>query len=117
MEAEEAFGEHGEEHEPAGYDRLDDRELQERERPDVKDPRGDGGGPADRPPLRGEQAAGAAQGVTWIDVGRLHRPALAQQEARVRHDRTGERQEQPEEHDRCRILTPLRRSRSRSRSR
>ena len=38
LESEDALGEHGEEHQPAGHDRLDQRQRRQRHRADVEQP-------------------------------------------------------------------------------
>ena len=83
MKAEVPLGEHREEHQSAGDDRLDNRELHERERTNVKQPRRDRTHPPDRPPLGGKQAAGAAKRMAAVDRWCGHRPAVAQQESRI----------------------------------
>ncbi len=64
----------------------------------MKTPGDDGDKPADGPPARAEQAPRAAKWMAPVDVWRLRRPALSQEEARVRQCRTGEREEDPKQH-------------------
>jgi hypothetical protein len=91
--AEPALGEQRQEDQAAGDDRLDDRQRRERQRGDVEKPGDERHAHADREPLRAEQRDGAGQRVAQGDVGGGHRPAMLEQEAEVRRQGAGERQQ------------------------
>ncbi len=67
VKTEEPLGNHCEEHQSPRGDRLHNRQLDERERADMKHPRYDRSDAPDRPPLRGKQAPGAAKRMATID--------------------------------------------------
>jgi len=98
LKAEESLGEHGEEDEPAGQDRLHDRQRRERERADVQTPGHDRDDPADQEPLGAEEIGGAAQRIADPDRRCEDRAAVLQQEGEVGGQRRSEREEQSEDH-------------------
>jgi len=99
VKAEEALGDNGEEHEPAGKNRLHDREGRERERAHVQQPRAQRDEPADRPPARAKQVGGATQRVAAADGRCRHRPTLLEQESGVRGERRRHREKKTKKHD------------------
>ena len=83
MKAEEALGEHCEEDQPAGEDRLHDGQRRERERADMQAPGHDRHHPADQKPSGAKQTDGAAQRMTDPDRRSEHRAAVFEQEGEV----------------------------------
>jgi hypothetical protein len=96
--AEEPLGEHGEEDEPAGEDRLHDRQRRERESADVQAPGEDRHDPSDGKPSRGKETGGAADRVADLDRRGEHRAAVLEQKGDVGAQRRRERQEQSHDH-------------------
>jgi hypothetical protein len=94
VKAEEPLGEHGEEDEAAGEDRLHDRQRRERGRAGVQTPGHDRHDPADQEPSGAKQSAGAAQRMAGQDRRGEHRAAVLEQEGEVGGHRRSERQEQ-----------------------
>lgn len=92
LKAEAPLGEDREEHQSASDHRLNHRELHQRERAYVEQPRRDRTHPSDRPPLGSEQVAGAAKWMAAIDCGCCDRAAVTQQEPDVGQQRTSQRQ-------------------------
>ena len=101
VKAEEALGEHGEEDEPAGEDRLHDRQRRERERADVQTPGHDRHDPADQEPPGAKQTDGAAQRMADLDRRGEHRAALLEQKGEVGGHRRSKRENQSEDHDKA----------------
>jgi hypothetical protein len=99
VKAEEALGEHGEEHEPAGEDGLHDRQWREGERADVQAPGHDRHDPADQEPPGTKQTGGAAQRMADPDRRSQHRAAVLEQKGEVGGHRRGEREDQSRDHD------------------
>jgi hypothetical protein len=104
--AEEALGEHGEEDEPAGEDRLHDRQRRERERTDVQTPGEDRHDPADQEPSGAKETGGAAQRMADPDRRGEHRAAVFEQKGEVGGHRRGEREDQSGDHDKRPADTP-----------
>jgi hypothetical protein len=104
MKSEESLREHGEEHEPAGQDRLNARERRERQRFDVQAPGEQGENPSDREPARAKQIDGAAQRMTYLDWARERRPPGLEQRAQVGAQRTSQRKGQSQDHREARRL-------------
>jgi hypothetical protein len=92
VKAEEALGEHGEEDEPAGEDRLHDRQRRERERAAVQTPGDDRHDPAEQEPPRAKETGGAAQRMADPDRRGEHRAAVFEQEGEVRANCRSERE-------------------------
>ena len=113
LEAEDAVGEHGEEHQPAGDHGLDERERRERERGHVEDPGAERHEHADREPLALVEADRAAQRVAHGHVRSSAGAAVLQQEAEVRREGAEQRQQDAKlnahrgERRRCGIPLPL----------
>ena len=84
--AEPALSEHRQEDEPAGDDRLDDRERRHRQSRHVEDPRAEGHEHADREPLRPEQSDRARDRMLQADVGSRAGAPVLEQEAHVRRE-------------------------------
>jgi hypothetical protein len=101
LEAEEALGEHGEEDEAPGEDRLHDRQRRERERADVQTPGHDRHDPADQEPLGAKQTDGAAQQMADVNRRGDHRAALLEQKGEIGGHRRSERENQSEDHDKA----------------
>jgi hypothetical protein len=97
LEAEEALGHHGEHHEPACEDRLNERQGSERERPHVEQVGHDGQRVADRPPLRAEQADRAAQRMPQLHRGCRDGSTVAQEEADLGYEGGQPGQHEPNE--------------------
>jgi hypothetical protein len=98
VKAEEALGEHGEEDEPAGQDRLHDRQRRQRERTDVQTPGHDRHDPADQEPPGAKETDGAAQWMSNLDRRGDHRAALLEQEGEVGGHRRSKREDQAGDH-------------------
>ena len=99
MKTEEALGEHGEEDEPAGEDRLHDRQRRERARADVQTPGEDRDHPPDRKPSGAKQTDGAPQRMADQDRRGEHRPAVFEQKREVGGHRRSKREDQSEDHE------------------
>ena len=87
VESEVAFGEHGEENQPAGKHGLHDRQGRQRERGDVKPPGADRHRPAHGEPLGAEEVGGASQRVPDAHGRRQDRAPMLEQERDVRRER------------------------------
>jgi hypothetical protein len=94
----EALGEHGEEDEPPGQDRLHARQRRAGERPDVQAPRDQRDDPPHRKPSRAKQVSGAAHRMAWLDRRGEHRAAVLEQEAQVGAHRGPQRKDQSGDH-------------------
>jgi hypothetical protein len=81
--AEETLGEHGQEDDPAGQDRLHDRHRRQRERADMQTPGHDRHDPADQEPSGVKQTDRAAQRMAHQDRRGQHRAAVLEQNARL----------------------------------
>jgi len=106
VKAEEALGEHREEDEPAGQDRLHDRQRRERQRTDVQTPGHDRHDPADQEPSGAKQTDGAAQRMPHLDRRGNHRAALFEQKREVGRHRRSKRENQSEDHDKRPMVDP-----------
>jgi hypothetical protein len=93
LEAEEALGEHREEHEAAGDDRLHERQRRQRHGRHVEAPRAGGHQHAEGEPLGAVQRDGAADGVAPVDRRGGARSLVLPQEAEVRGQRAEQRQQ------------------------
>ena len=99
LKAEEALGENGQEDQPAGKDRLHDRQRRERERTDVQTPGDDRHDPADQEPSGAEETDGAAQRMADPDRRREHRATVFEQKGEVGGQRRRKREDQSEDHE------------------
>jgi hypothetical protein len=87
VEAEVAFGEHGEEDQPTGKHGLHDRQRRQCERADVKRPGAERHRPPHREPLGPEEVGGASQRVSNAHGRRHDRAPVLEQERDVRRER------------------------------
>ena len=94
LEAEEALGQHGQEHQAAGKHGLADRDRGQRQCGHVEGERHRRHAPADAPPARPEQVGGAAHRVTHVHVRGLDGTALLQKEGQVGPERRQQRAEE-----------------------
>ena len=94
---EDSLGEHRQEDEPSGHDRLHGGQGRERERSDVQSPRHDRDEPPHRKPLRAKQAGRAAHQMAHPDRRGEHRAAMLEQEPQVGAERRPHRQDQSQE--------------------
>ena len=99
VKAKEALGENSEEYEPAGEDRLHDRQRRERQRSHVQQPRTQGDEPADRPPSPAEQAGRAEERMKAVHRWSGYSPALLEQEGSARGNRRGQGKDKSYEHN------------------
>ena len=99
LKSEKPLREHREKHQSAGDHRLYDRELDKRERSNVKQPRHGRTNPSDRPRLAGKQSTRAAKRMAPVDRRCRNRAPVAQQASRVGHQRTDRREGETEEHE------------------
>ena len=96
LEAEEAVGHDGEQHEAARQHDLDDRQRRQRDRADVQDPREEADEHADREPALAPQRAGRPQRVPDVDITRAASSAVLVQERQVRGEGAQQREENAE---------------------
>jgi hypothetical protein len=92
-EAEGALGHHGQQDHAAGEDGLDERQRGDGHGGDVEDPSGRGDQHADREQLGGEQGLGGPERMADVDGRRGARSPMLEQEADVRREGAGEREE------------------------
>ena len=74
LEAEDALGQHGEDHDAGGEHGLDDRQRREGERGDVEDPGADGDGHADGEPPAAEEELDGRSGWRMSTCGAAQAP-------------------------------------------
>jgi hypothetical protein len=98
LEAEEALGEDGEEHQPAREDGLHNRQWRQGERADVKQPRADRHNPADREPPGAEEIDRASQRVADPHGRRQDCAAVLEQKRDARRHRAGEGEGESDNH-------------------
>ena len=98
VETEVAFGEHGEEDQPARQHGLHDRQRRQRQRGDVKHPGADRHQPAHREPPGAEEVGGASQRVPDAHRRRQDRAAVLEQEGDVRRERAGQSEGESDDH-------------------
>jgi len=94
--AEQPGGEHRQQHEAARDHRLHHRDRRERQGGDVEAPRRRRHHAAEQVDGLAEQVDRRAQRVAHVDVGRLHRAAMLEQEADDRHARRDDRHDDAE---------------------
>ena len=96
LEAEEAIGHHGDEHDAAGEDDLNDGQRHQRDRGHVQGPGPATDEHADREPARGVQRLGRAQRMAHVDGRSRASTAMLEEEAQVGSDGAQERQQDAE---------------------
>ena len=96
LEAEQAVGHDGQQHEPAGQHDLDDGQRRQRDRADVQDPGAEADEHADGEPALAPQRARRAQRVADVDVAGAAGSAVLVEERQVRGEGAEQREEDSE---------------------
>ena len=96
--AEQAGGERNAQHEPAGHERLHERQGRARQRRDVQRPAAEAAGQAGQPGRGGEQSPDRGEGTPHGHRRGARRAAMLEQVAEVERDRGGQRKTQAEPH-------------------
>ena len=108
LEAEEAIGHHGDEHDAAGEDDLHDGQRHQRDGGHVEGPGPAADDHADREPARGVQRLGRAQRMAHVDGRSLASTAVLEEEAQVGSDGAEKRQQDAELKSHAGFIGPVR---------